>query len=137
MRFALNATRPPSHLRALWPRLRAEERERGHGRDSTQNVRAVVEGQHRPTARRHALVYLVLALLLAAGCTTSRTRWGDPDRSPATKVDMKNYVHDSYECVRESEQEIRFGQLPASRQRDAQLLYERCMTARGYDVQRR
>ena len=155
MRFALNATRPPSHLRALWPRLRAEERERGHGRDSTQNVRAVVEAQHmdtgdalavafleatdeqRPTARRHALVYLVLALLLAAGCTTSRTRWGDPDRSPATKVDMKNYVHDSYECVRESEQEIRFGQLPSSRQRDAQLLYERCMTARGYDVQRR
>jgi hypothetical protein len=82
-------------------------------------------------------VYLVLALLLAAGCTTSRTRWGDPDRSPATKVDMKNYVHDSYECVRESEQEIRFGQLPSSRQRDAQLLYERCMTARGYDMQRR
>jgi len=46
-------------------------------------------------------------------------------------------VQDSYECVRESEQEIRVGQLPSSRQRDAQGLYERCMTARGYDVQRR
>ena len=79
----------------------------------------------------------MLALLLAAGCTTSRTLWGDPDRSRATKTDMRNYVQDSYECVRESEQEIRLGQLPSSRQRDAQLLYERCITARGYDVQRR
>ncbi len=93
------------------------------------------DGQ-RPTARR-ALVYLVLALLLAAGCTTKTTFWGDPDRSPGTKADMRNYVQDSYACIRESEQETRLGQLPSSRQRDAQLLYERCMTARGYDVQRR
>src|SRR6266404_2300925 len=90
--------------------------------------------EQRPTARRRALVYVVLALLLAAGCTTSRTLWGDPDRSPATKANMRNYVQDSYECLRESEQEIRVGQLPSSRQRDAQGLYERCMTARGYDV---
>jgi hypothetical protein len=79
----------------------------------------------------------VLALLSAAGCTTSRTLWGDPDRSPATKANMRTYVQDGYECVRESEQEIRLGQLPSSRQRDAQRLYEGCMTARGYDVQRR
>ena len=78
----------------------------------------------------------VVALLLV-GCATKTTFWGDPDRSPGTKADMRNYVRDSYECVRESEQEIRLGQLPSSRQRDAQLLYERCMTARGYDVQRR
>jgi len=78
----------------------------------------------------------VVALLLV-GCTTKTTLWGDPDRSPGTKADMRSYVQDSYECVRESEQEIRLGQLPSSRQRDAQLLYERCMTARGYDVQRR
>lgn len=62
---------------------------------------------------------------------------GDPDRSPATKADMKNYVMDSYHCSSESEQEIRFGQLPWARQRDAQGLYEMCMRARGYDVQHR
>jgi len=84
-----------------------------------------------------APVYLALSLLLAAGCTTSRTALADPDRSPATKADMRSYVQDSYECVRQSEQEIRLGQLPWSTQRDAQRLYESCMTARGYDVQRR
>ena len=80
--------------------------------------------------------YLMLALLFAVGCTTSRTALADPDRSPATKADMKNYVMDSYNCVRQSEQEIRLGQLPWSRERDAQRGYESCMTSRGYDVQR-
>jgi hypothetical protein len=37
---------------------------------------------------------------------------------------MKVYVYDSYECVQESEQQIRLGQLPPLRQRDAQRLYE-------------
>jgi hypothetical protein len=81
--------------------------------------------------------YLMLALLFAAGCATSTTALADPDRSPATKADMKNYVQDSYGCVRESEQEIHLGQLPWSRERDAQRLYEMCMSARGYEVQRR
>jgi hypothetical protein len=88
-------------------------------------------------ARHRAPVYVVLALLLAAGCTTTTIALGDPDRSPATKADMKNYVQDSYACVRASQQEIRIGQLPWSRQRDAQRLYDSCMTARGYDVQHR
>ncbi len=35
-----------------------------------------------------ARVFLVLALILAAGCTTKTTFWGDPDRSPPTKADM-------------------------------------------------
>ena len=85
---------------------------------------------------RKPLAYPVLVLLFAAGCTTSRIAMADPDRSPATKADMKNYVQDSYGCVRESEQEIRLGQFPWSRARDAQRLYESCMTSRGYDVQR-
>jgi len=88
------------------------------------------------TTRPCAVVYLVLALL-AAGCTTPTRLRGDPDRSPAAKADMRNYVQDSYECGRESEQEIHLGQLPSSRQRDAQRLYEACMTTRGYDVHRR
>ena len=50
---------------------------------------------------------------------------------------MKNDVQDSYQCVSESEQDTRVWQLPPLRQRDAQRLYEGCMTARGYDVQRR
>ena len=82
-------------------------------------------------SRSMALAALALAL---AGCTTSRTALADPDRSPATKADMKNYVLDSYSCVRESAQDIRLGQLPWSRERDAQRLYESCMTSRGYDV---
>jgi hypothetical protein len=86
-------------------------------------------------------VCIVLALLLAAlvpaGCTASNTRWGDPDRSPATKGDMSRYGQDSYECVRESTQEIGFGELASSTQRDAQRLYELCMKARGYDVHRK
>lgn len=86
---------------------------------------------------RRALTCLSLTLLLAAGCTTKTTFWGDPDRSPATKPDMRSYVQDSYECVRESEQDIRLGQMPWSKQRDAQRLYESCMSARGYEVQHR
>jgi hypothetical protein len=82
-------------------------------------------------------LYLALALLLAAGCTTSTVIRGDPDRSPATKAEMKSYVQDSYECVIGSQQDIHLGQLPQLRQRDAQRLYEQCMTGRGYDVQRR
>jgi hypothetical protein len=31
-------------------------------------------------------MFLVLALILAAGCTTKTTFWGDPDRSPPTKA---------------------------------------------------
>jgi len=86
---------------------------------------------------RRAFIRLSLTLLLATGCTTKTTFWGDPDRSPATKPDMRSYVQDSYECVRESEQDIRLGQMPWSKQRDAQRLYESCMSARGYEVQRR
>jgi len=83
------------------------------------------------------MIYFLLALLLAGGCTTVRFVRGDPDRSPATKADMKNYVQDSYQCGSESEQEIRLGQLPSSRERVAQRLYEKCMRARGYEVQQR
>lgn len=81
------------------------------------------------------IVGVVLALLLTGSCTTSTAVRGDPERSPATKADMKNYVQDSYHCGRESEQEIHLGQLPWSREREAQRLYEMCMRARGYDVQ--
>jgi len=77
---------------------------------------------------------LALALSLATGCTGSTTFWGDPERSPATKSNMRNYVNDSYDCVQNSAQEIRLGQLPSSKQRDAQRLYEECMTARGYQI---
>jgi hypothetical protein len=80
---------------------------------------------------------LLLVLLLAGGCTTARFVRGDPERSPATKADMKNFVQDSYQCGSESEQELRLGDLPWFRERDAQRLYEMCMKARGYDVQHR
>lgn len=78
-----------------------------------------------------------MALLLAGGCTTATTLLADPDTSPATKADMKSYVQDSYACVINSEQDIHLGQLAPLRQRDAQRLYEQCMTARGYTVQHR
>jgi hypothetical protein len=83
------------------------------------------------------IVGVVLALILTGSCTTSTTALADPDRSPATKADMKSYVLDSYNnCVRQPEQDIRLGQLPWLRQRDAQRLYESCMTSRGYDLKR-
>ena len=97
---------------------------------------ARAEGEHAVSAARKPPAYLMLVLILVVGCTTSRTALADPDRSPATKADMKNYVLDSYNCVRQSEQDIRLGQLPWSRERDAQRLYESCMASRGYDVQR-
>ena len=81
------------------------------------------------------IVGVVLALFLAGGCTTSGAVRGDPDRSPATKADMKNYVQDSYECGLESEQVINLGQFPWWLERKAQRLYEMCMRTRGYDVQ--
>jgi hypothetical protein len=105
-----------------------------YARKSTEQT---ASGKPGSGARVQVLGCLLLALLLAGGCTTSSTAQSDPDRSPATKPDMKNYVQDSYQCVRESEQEIRLGQLPWSRQRDAQRLYEVCMSARGYEVQHR
>src|SRR5262249_43429772 len=84
-----------------------------------------------------SLGWFALALFLATGCTESTTFWGDPDRLPATKSNMRNYVSDSYDCVQNSAQEIRLGQLPSSKQRDAQRLYEECMTARGYQILKR
>src|SRR5262249_60363799 len=83
--------------------------------------------EHRSMTQACRLAYLILALLLASSCTTSTTVRGDPERSPATKPDMKDYVMDSYACVHKSEQEIRFGQFPWSRQGDAQRHSEACI----------
>jgi len=83
------------------------------------------------------LALVGIAALAAVGCTTSNTRWGDPDKFPATKADMGNYRHDSYQCVRESRQEIGFGELASSVQREAQRLYDLCMEGRGYQRKQR
>ena len=50
------------------------------------------------------------------------------------KPDMSTAAADSYACVRESRQEIGFGERASTVQRDAQRLYVTCMRARGYTV---
>src|SRR5262249_32518900 len=89
---------------------------------------------HPSMTQARGLACLMLALLLASGCTTSTTVRGHPERSPATKPDMKDYVMDGYAGVHQSDQAIPFAQVPSSRQRAAEHLYEACLTARRCDV---
>jgi len=62
------------------------------------------------------LASLLLTLVVtSAGCAGSTTRWAEPARSPAMKPDMSTAAADSYACVRESRQEIGFGERASSK----------------------
>lgn len=80
-------------------------------------------------------LFLWIVGLLLGGCTTANTRWGDPGAVTATKADMAKHEQDSYQCYRESKQDIGFGEFASSTQRDAQRLYNLCMRGRGYTIE--
>lgn len=76
---------------------------------------------------RFFLTLLVLtAVVLVAGCTSQTTRWGNPALFGGAGT------ADSYQCYKESKQEMGGFDLASTVQADAQRLYDLCMTAKGY-----
>ena len=67
-----------------------------------------------------------LALVVLAGCTSQTTRWGDPALFGGAGTG------DSYQCYKESKQEMGGFDLASTVQADAQRLYDLCMTSKGY-----
>jgi hypothetical protein len=70
-----------------------------------------------------AVAALALALV---GCTSQTTRWGNPALFGGAGT------ADSYQCYKESKQEMGGFDLASTVQADAQRLYDLCMAARGY-----
>jgi hypothetical protein len=68
----------------------------------------------------------LLVSLFLVGCTTQNSRWGNPALFGGTGTS------DSYQCYRESKQEIGFGEFASSAQAAAQRLYDLCMQSKGH-----
>ena len=82
-------------------------------------------------ARRRSLLVAALAVLLLAGCFPAVPSFSKPG------VSEEEYERDRYVCMRESRARIVVGgeeatTLHGERQREANRLFEACMTARGY-----
>ena len=75
--------------------------------------------------KRKAEVVAVLALALV-GCTSQSTRWGNPALFGGAGT------ADSYQCYKESKQEMSGFDLASTVQADAQRLYNLCMAGKGY-----